>query len=120
VQNVVAVFDDTLERVPDYPCEVQCEKATAFFAYKNKQSGQQMLVFWDKSAVPSNQNDTVPATFTIAKGSFAEPVWVDLITGGIHEIPVDKIARDGEKLIFKDIPVYDAPAFITDKSQILK
>lgn len=120
VQNVVAVFDDTLERVPDYPCEVQCEKATTFFIYKNKQSGQQMLVFWDKSAVPSNQNDTVPATFTIAKGNFTEPVWVDLITGGIHEIPAEKIARDGDKLTFKDIPVYDAPTLIGDKSLILK
>ena len=109
VQNVVAVFDDTLERVPDYPCEVQCPKATACYAYKNKQSGQQVLVFWDKSGVPSDRNDTVAATFTIAKGAFTEPVWVDLITGGIHAIPAEKIVRDGEKVIFKDIPVYDAP-----------
>ena len=120
VQNVAAVFDDTLERMPDYPCEVQCAKATAFHAYKNKSSGQHVLVFWDKSAVPSNQNDAVPATFTIAKGSFTEPVWVDLITGGIHAIPAEKIARDGEKLVFKDIPVYDAPTLIADKSLLMK
>lgn len=120
VQNVVAVFDDTLERVPDYPCEVQCAQATACFAYKNKQTGQQLLVFWDKSGVPSDQNDTVAATFTIAKGSFSEPVWVDLITGGIYAIPAKSVAMDGEKVVFKDIPVYDAPAFITDKSLVLK
>ena len=34
-------------------------KATACYAYKNKQSGQRLLVFWDKSGVPSDQNDTV-------------------------------------------------------------
>ncbi len=120
VQNVVAVFDDTLERMPDYPCEVQCAQATACYAYKNKQSGQEMLVFWDKSGVPSDRTDTVAATFTITKGSFSEPVWVDLITGGIHVIPADRIAVDGEKVVFKDVPVYDAPTLITDKSMVMK
>ena len=79
-----------------------------------------MLAFWDKTGVPSDRNDTVSATFTIAKDAFTEPVWVDLITGGIHEIPPEKIARDGEKLTFKDIPVYDAPTLISDKSLLMK
>jgi hypothetical protein len=120
VQNVVAVFDDTLQRVPDYPCQVQCAKATACYAYRNKQSGQQSLVFWDKTAVPSDRNDTVAATFTIAKGSFTEPVWIDLITGGIHAIPAEKIVRDGESVIFKDIPVYDAPTLIADTNLLTR
>jgi len=119
VQNVVAVFDDTWQRVPDYPCEVRCEKPLALYGYKKKQAGEHLLVFWDKSNVPSDRNDIVPATFTIAKASFTEPVWVDIITGGVYEIPQGKIVREGEKLVFKDIPIYDAPAFITEKSAIL-
>jgi hypothetical protein len=43
-------------------------------------------------------------------------VWVDSITGGVHEIPAEKVARDGDTWIFKDIPIYDAPAFIADKA----
>ena len=120
VQNVVAIFDDTLVRVPDYPCEVQCEKPSACYAYKNKQSGQPMLVFWDTSEVPSDRNETVPATFTLAKDSFTEPVWVDTITGGIFEIPADRLVRDGEKLIVKNIPVYDAPALVVDKALVVR
>ena len=120
VQNVVAVFDDTLDRIPDYPCEVQCAKTMACYAYQKKESGQQVLVFWDKSAVPSDQNQTVPATFTIAKVSFTEPVWVDLLTGGIYEMPAERIMREGQKVTLKDVPVYDAPAFICDKSLLTK
>jgi len=120
VQNVVAFFDDTLERVSDYPCAVQCAKATACYAYRNRQNGRQVLVFWDKSGVPSDRNDTVPATFTIAKGAFNEPVWVDVITGGIFAIPKEKMSVEGDKVIFKDIPVYDAPTFITDKTLLMK
>jgi len=120
VQNVVAVFDSTLARAPDYPCEVQCTQPTACYAYKNTRGGQQVLVFWDKSGVPSDRNDTVDATFTIAKGSFTEPVWVDMITGGIYEIPAERIVVDGEKVVFKNIPVYDAPALIADKNLLMK
>jgi hypothetical protein len=120
VQNVVSVFDDTLERIPDYPCEIQCAQATACFAYKNKKTSQQLLVFWDKSGVPSDKNETTNATFTITKGTFTDPVWVDTITGGIHEIPADKFIVEGEKVTFKDLPVYDAPALVGDKSLFLK
>ena len=120
VQNVVAVFDDTLERLPDGSVEVQCEKPVACFAYKNKKTGQLLLTLWDKSGVPSDRNDTVPATITLAKGAFTEPVWADVITGGIHEIPADRIQLDGEKVVFKDIPVYDAPVLIGDKGLFLR
>ena len=82
--------------------------------------GQNLIVFWDKSGVPSDHNETIPATLTIRGGSFAEPVWVDVITGGIHEIPPDRIVRDGDTTVFKDIPVYDAPALIADRSLIMR
>jgi hypothetical protein len=120
VQNVVAIFDDTLERVPDSPCEIQCEVPTAFYVYRSKDVGQQVLVFWDKSGVPSDRNETVAATLSVGKGAFTEPVWVDLITGGIHEIPADRVAHDGDRLVFKNIPVYDAPALIADKGLLMK
>ena len=73
-------------------------------------------MFWDKSAVPSNDNDTVTATLTIANGSFQQPVWVDTLTGGIYEIPPEKMLLQDGKVVFQDVPVYDAPTFITDRS----
>lgn len=116
VQNIVSVFNDTLELIPDYQCEVQCAKAVAVFGHKDVKSGQQVCVFWDKSGVPSNTNNTTTATLTIKGGVFAEPVWVDVITGDIYEIAKEKMVAEAGNVIFKDIPVYDAPAFITDRS----
>lgn len=120
VQNVVSVFNDALERIPDYPCEVQCAKPLAVFGHKDAASGQQVCVFWDKSGIPSDSNDTLSATLAIKGAAFNEPVWVDTITGGIYEIPQDKMAVEGDSVTFKEIPVYDAPAFITDRSLVLK
>jgi len=115
VQNVVSVFNDALELIPDYPCVAQCVKTLAVYGHKDIASGQQICVFWDKSGVPSNGFDTASATLAITGGVFESPVWVDTITGGIYEIPKEKMIVEAGRVIFKDIPVYDAPAFITDR-----
>jgi hypothetical protein len=115
VQNVVSVFNDALELIPDYPCQVACERPLAVFGHRDVASGRQVCVFWDKSVVPSNHNDTVSATLTLAGGAFADPVWVDTVSGGVYEIPAEKVAAADGKTTFKDVPAYDAPVFITDR-----
>ncbi len=120
VQNAVAIFDESLERIRDDRCAIECEKATALYAYKDKGSGRRLLVFWDKSSVPSDKNDIVPSTISVPGGKFIEPVWVDLITGAVCEIPPDRIISEGDTVVFKGMPVYDAPTLIADRTLILK
>jgi hypothetical protein len=116
VQNVVSVFNDALEWIPNYSCTAACEKPLAVFGHRDAATGRQVCVFWDKGGVPSNRNDTVSATLTVPGGAFAEPVWVDTISGGVYEIPKEKVSEAGGKVTFKDVPAYDAPAFIADRS----
>jgi len=116
VQNVVSVFNDNLELIPDYPCAVTCERAVQVYGHQDRRSGSQVCVFWDKSEVPSDFHKTVNATLKIKGGRFKDPVWVDTITGGVYAIPPEKMGVEGDTLIFRDIPVYDAAAFITEKT----
>ena len=51
-------------------------------------------------------------------GNFERPVYVDILTGSVFEIPANQWVKEGNKFIFKDIPVYDAPILIADKSVI--
>jgi hypothetical protein len=37
--------------------------------------------------VPSNGNEIVNTTLTIEGGTFMKPVWGDLLTGGLYDIP---------------------------------
>jgi len=120
VQNVVSVFDDTLERIPDPPCEIQCGADVACFAYRKKATGQPLLTLWTRHDVPSDDNTTVKATVTLRQARFQEPVWVDMITGGIHEIPPSMVAIDADAVTFKDIPLYDAPVVIADRALMMK
>jgi hypothetical protein len=119
VQNVVSIFDNTLHRIKDTPCDVQCSRPVSCNSYYKTPDGQTLLTLWVKSGVPSDDNTTVKATVTVRKARFQDPVWVDIITGGIHEIPGAMVTVDGDTTTFKDIPLYDAPVVITDKSVVI-
>jgi len=120
VQNVVSVFDNNLVRQQDYDCTIECDQPITWFAYRHGQADCDLLVFWNGTTFPVDTNDTLPATIRVAGGKFADPVWVDVITGRIHEIPEEcKSLADG-KMVLTKIPTYDAPVIITDRKLVLK
>ncbi len=120
VQNCVAVFDDTLERVKEPVVGVVYDKATASFAYRNKKSGQNLVVLWSNLGTPDDSFVTRPAQVVVKNLAVKEPVWVDLVSGRIYEIPAERIVKAGEFTIFKEIPLYDSPVLIAEKELVLK
>jgi len=118
VQNVVSVFDGTLTLQKEYSCKIEGEKNVTWFAYRNPK-GQDILVFWDGNDQPRDDNTTFPVTITVENGGFKDPVWADIVTGRIHEIPDDHKKIEAGKMTLKNIPVYDAPVFITDREVVL-
>ena len=118
VQNVVSVFDGTLKRQKDYACKIEGEKPVTWFAYRTPK-GQDILVFWDGNDQPKDDNTTFPVTVAVENGGFKDPVWVDIVTGRIHEIPDGLKKVEPGKMTLKNIPAYDAPVFITDREVVL-
>ena len=47
-----------------------------------------------------------------------EPVLVDIVSGRIFQIPSENIVRKDGTLILRNIPVYDAPLAITEKTRV--
>jgi len=116
VQNCVSVFDDTLERIQQPALEVTFDKRTASFAYRSKASGHNLIVVWDNSGTPDDAFVTRSAQFVVKDLAFTDPVWVDLVSGRVYEIPPDRIQRAGASTSFNNIPLYDAPVLIAEKS----
>jgi hypothetical protein len=119
VQNVVSLFDDTWQRIPDPSVRVEFDKSAASFVYRHKKNGSHLLVAWDNSGIPDDKFVTRPARFEWTGFKIREPVWVDLVSGGIYEIPKDRISREGDRTIIRDVPFYDAPIVLTEKSAVL-
>ena len=119
VQNVVTVFNDSLTRVPDYEMTVAgAETNLMRFAFRDKKSGLDVIALWNGTEIPGNGSEIEQVQITVKGGHFKEPVWVDLITGVVYEIPLEQMAVAGETVTLADIPVYDGPAAIMDKSLI--
>ena len=76
-----------------------------------------MFTIWQCDTIPTNVCFTTPIDVEIkGAGKFENPVWVDIFTGKVCEIPADKITRSGDVLKVKDFPIYDSPILVTDKS----
>jgi hypothetical protein len=75
---------------------------------------------WDNSDTPNDSFATRPAQVVVKGLSFKEPVWVDLVSGRIYEIPRDRLVNAGDFTIFKDLPLYDSPVLVTEKDLVAR
>ncbi|MCU0918576.1 MAG: hypothetical protein MUC88_29065, partial [Planctomycetes bacterium] len=93
VQNLAAIFDHTLCRIPNYAWRTDAAASLAVFAYENRDTGRQVVTIWQDSATPSDRLDKTAIDFTFLAGSFDRPVYVDLREGRVYEIPVSHWSR---------------------------
>ena len=140
VQNVAAVFDDTLSRVRDSSFGTK-DMTLSFYEYR-KEDGRPVFAFWthaeevgkiDKStgvlgegeyAVrynrPGDSFTTRPAVFKYVGRPLNDPVWVDLLTGRIYEFPRSRQLVHSGGVTFVNVPVYDSPCVLTERGVVLK
>lgn len=120
MQNLVAIYDLLGHRLPNDSIKLKTEESYSLFYYDDKKSmtGLNSILFWFDGDIPSGTNDCTPTDIIVDGGKFANPVMVDILSGEIHRIPRQKIVVNGGKTLFKDIPVYDSPALITDLSLV--
>jgi hypothetical protein len=132
IQNVTSVFDNTLERIKtlevtnnidaagpnDHRLRYSTDRKVAVFGYRHKTTGKQVYTLWLKENVPVDENDLRPNDISISNGNFDQPVWVDIISGAVHDIPAAQWSKNGNTFTFKGIPIYDAPILIADRSLI--
>ena len=133
MQNVASIFDDKLKRIKQLHAtynpratvpegEVRYNKSTdrslAVYGYEHKQSKKQVFTIWVDEYIPTNTNQTREVNFTFLNGNFEQPVYVDILTGGVYEIPATQWSKQANTYTFKAIPVYDSPILIIDKSLI--
>ncbi len=115
-QTVFALFDDTLRRVSDYPFTTTALRDVALSGYARAGDGAQVVALWFHDAPPADANGVSLATFTLKAGKFTDPVLVDVRTGTVYAIPRDRWTQAAAGAVFRDLPVYDSPVLIAEKS----
>ncbi len=118
VQHLTAIFDSRLQRI-EYSCKTDLKDSYSLFAYQDRASGKQLVTVWLDGHTPSNDNKPIKSDFTFYDSDMSDPVWVDMRTGEVFEIPAKNGSKKGSVYSFQDIPVYDSPVLIADKSLVL-
>jgi hypothetical protein len=116
IQNLAAIFDNNMVLETAFKYSTRNKASLSVYGYKHKTNKSGLVALWVDSANVSNSFATTPVTITIENAHFKEPVYVDLMTGAIYEIPGRQWSRKENRYTFSNLPVYDAPVLIADRS----
>ncbi len=116
VQNIASIFDNSLKLLPNHAQKIDSKSSVSAFRFEQTTTKQQILTLWFDEQIPNNSFITTPSEITVEDGNFKNPVWVDLLTGNVYEIPKNDWSKSGNTFTFKQIPVYDSPILIAEKS----
>lgn len=118
VQHVTAVFDDTVDRIEDYPPEVSgTSDSLSVFGYR-AETGGQIVTLWRDSAGPGQNSQVDRITLTLPEGDFTDPVWVDMLSGEVYAIDEELWDEQNGSFSFRSVPVYDSVILIADREAI--
>ncbi len=146
VQNVVSIFDSTWKRAKS-PAFSTTDGTISTWEYRRGAS-ERLYVFWqfaDKSEIkptrvadpkhplmprekkvvvypvrPGDSFETRPHVFvsTGADSALRDPVFVDLLTGGVYAFPKENVIVSDDCVRYLDVPVYDSPCLLAERSSI--
>ena len=114
IQNAVSVFNDALELESETTSAIAVDGPESMVVYdwKDVESDTPVVLFWNASETPSNENKLLKAKVTVESAAFKNPVWVDVLSGNAYAIPETCIKASKGKTVYS-VPAYDSPVFIT-------
>lgn len=118
VQNLAAIFDHSLIRNVKFEARLATPHSHSAFAYANTSAGHSLVSIWLHTNRPVDYNATTPTDVTMRGVSFKNPVWVDVRTGDVYEIPKKSWKTTGDKVIFSNLALYDSPVLIAERDML--
>ena len=119
VQNMATLFDSTIEPSKKVSAGASAE-GLVLYTFRQKGTDIPLVAFWNAAKHPENDNSTREMDFWISGVVLKEPVWIDLVTGAIYQIPERMIIGRRRSMAFEGLPYYDSPVVVTDKSLVIK
>ncbi|MBI5770339.1 MAG: hypothetical protein HZA93_21365 [Verrucomicrobia bacterium] len=116
-QSVFAIFDDTVQRIPDYPFTTTATRKTALTGYRSGPGATHIVAVWFNDAAPVDSNEVTTVDLTLSAGRFSEPVLVDLRTSTVYALPQANWSRTGG-VTLRNLPLYDSPLLIADRAAL--
>jgi len=114
-QHVFTLFDSDL-KIDSSVHIASNEKSQSYFGYAHKKNRTSLVTIWQAGDRPADNYEAKKTNVTVEGGSFKNPVFVDLISGTVYEFPKGSWKKEGNKIVFNEVPIPDYPVVIADKS----
>ena len=114
MQNVYSIFDDGMlpQRhvvVKIAGREVSCNRFS--------RSGCSWRFYWFCDGMPDNDLAFSPVDLKVPE-KVDSPVWIDMITGRVFEIPAEMVEADCDGIVLRGIPMWDSPIAIAPRAAV--
>ena len=87
-------------------------------SYATADDGYLRAKYSSRIGIPSDDFTTRPAVFEWEGAPLKEPVWVDLFTGAVYEIPAKRQIVHSCGVSLVRIPAYDSPCLVTERAAL--
>ena len=79
--------------------------------------GKTLRFLWFSDSRPSSllEFDRISVRFP---GKVENPVWVDMITGRVFEIPEGNVKYENDFTVLNNVPMWDSPVMFTDRLSV--
>ena len=124
MQNVFSYLDD--EALPSGVCTNAAFELEARFdpretagraltCAKFSRFGRPVRFYWYSDGVPSGVLGFDRVTLRVPD-RIERPIWTDMITGRVFEIPAGKMKHEKGVTVLSDVPMWDSPVMVTDRA----
>jgi len=118
IQNLTAIFDDRLQRCHDFDASVEGDAGRySVFAYRDH-NGDPIVTSWRSSDRPGQRPDIKTVVVRLPNIRFEQPVWIDLLSGTVHEIDDSLWTFKNDTTTLLALAVYDSPVVIAERAAI--
>lgn len=120
MQHLTALFDNTIIRNNKftYTSKIPDSCKLSIYGYNRIEDNTSVITIWQQGKIPTDDNTYILCNFTFPQAKFKKPIFINLISGYVYEIPKDDWSVDNNKYMFKNMPIYDYPIVIADLSII--
>ncbi len=118
VQTVFAIFDHSLVLAPTKTVTARTSEQLAAYVYEHTGTRRHFATLWFSGAPPVESHCFQPVDFVITGAAFTDPVYVDLRTGEVYEIPACNWSPRSGACEFRGIPLYDSPVLVASRADL--
>ena len=126
MQNVFGLLDDEArsEKIvvqPNFRVERRFDprdqRKRTLSSVRFTRNGGTMRFCWFSDSRPSSELGFDRVTLNMP-GRIEHPVWVEMITGRVFDIPADRVKHENDFTVISDVPMWDSPVMIADRQAV--